>query len=122
MNLDHLDLIVRDVPGATAFFRDVLGLTVRVEDARFAEIDGGAVTIMLSPEALVPTRPAAGTILHFQVEDVTAAVERARSRGAKVLLEPTRTDWGWESAMIAGPEEVIIDLYRPLESAGNENP
>lgn len=116
MKLDHLDLIVSDVPGATAFFRDVLGLTVRVQDTRFAEIDAGPVTIMLSPEALVPTTPAAGAILHFQVEDVAAAIERARSRGAKVLLEPTRTDWGWESAMIAGPEESIIDLYRPLES------
>lgn len=122
MKLDHLDLIVSDVPGATAFFRDVLGLTVRVQDTRFAEIDAGPVTIMLNPEALVPTTPAAGTILHFQVEDVAAAIERARSRGAKVLLEPTRTDWGWESAMIAGPEESIIDLYRPLESGEKEDP
>ncbi|MDQ3654271.1 MAG: VOC family protein [Chloroflexota bacterium] len=122
MKLDHLDLVVRDVPNATAFFRNVLGLEVRVEDARYAEIDGGPVTIMLSPEALVPTKPAAGTILHFQVEDVAAAIERAQSRGAKVLMELTQTDWGWESAMIAGPEEIVIDLYRPRETAGDANP
>ncbi len=70
------------------------------------------MTIMLSPDALVPTRPAAGMILHFQVEDVAQSLERARGRGARVLLEPTRTDWGTESAMIAGPEEIVIDLYR----------
>ncbi len=88
LQLNQMDLIVRDVPAGTEFFRDVL----------------------------VPTRPAAGTILHFQVEDVAQALEEARSRGATVLLEPIRTGWGTESAMIAGPEEVVIDLYRPVPS------
>ena len=115
MKFDNLDLIVRDVPAAAAFFRDVLGLTPRVNEERFAELDSGAVTIMLSPEALVPTKPAAGLILHFQVEDVAAALDRARGRGVRVLLEPTRTPWGTESAMIAGPEEIVIDLYHPVE-------
>ena len=109
---DNLDLVVRDVPAAAAFFRDVVGLTLRVDEERFAELDAGPVTIMLPPDAMVPTKPAAGVILHFQVEDVAEALEHARSRGATVLLEPTRTDWGWESAMIAGPEEIVVDFYR----------
>ena len=117
MHLNQLDVIVRDVPAATAFFRDVLGLTVRFAEERFADLDaGGGFTLMLSPDAMVPTSPAAGTILHFQVENVQEALEEARSRGATVLLEPTRTGWGTESAMIAGPEQVVIDLYRPLPS------
>ncbi|MCS6839223.1 MAG: VOC family protein [Roseiflexus sp.] len=103
---------MRDVPSAASFFRDVVGLTVRVEDARFAELDGGAITIMLSPGALVPVQEAAGVILHIQVEDVESAIERARHAGVTVVLEPTRTDWGTESAMIAGPEGIIVDFYR----------
>jgi hypothetical protein len=55
-------------------------------------------------------------ILHFRVPDVAVALKAARSRGAYVLLEVTRTDWGWESAMIAGPEEIVIDFYRPLDA------
>lgn len=109
---DNLDLIVQDVPSAAAFFRDVVGLTLRVNEERFAELDSGAVTIMLSPAAMVPVKPAAGVILHFQVENVARALEHARSHGATVLLEPTATDWGTESAMIAGPEDIIIDFYR----------
>jgi predicted enzyme related to lactoylglutathione lyase len=117
MKMNQLDLIVRDVPGATAFFRDVLGLTVRFAEERFADLDAGGFTLMLSPDAMVPTpTPAAGMILHFQVEDVAQALSAARSRGAKVLMEPTLTGWGTESAMIAGPEQVIIDLYRPVAS------
>ncbi|MGB9752082.1 MAG: lactoylglutathione lyase [Roseiflexus castenholzii] len=111
-NCNQIDLIVCDVPAATAFFRDVVGLTVRVEDAHFAELDGGAITIMLSPDALVPTREAAGVILHIQVDDVEAALDHARRSGATVVLEPTHTDWGAESAMIAGPEGIIVDFYR----------
>ena len=92
--LNKLDLVVSDVPAATEFFRDAVGLTVTFADERFAELDAGPVSIMLTPDAMVPTRPAAGTILHFQVDDVTQAVRRARRYGAEVLLAPTQTDWG----------------------------
>ena len=112
---DKMDLIVGDVPSAAAFFREVLGFALRAEFDRFAELESGAVTIMLSPDALVPTRPAAGVILHLRVDDVARALERARERGASVLLEPTGTDWGTQTAMIAGSEEIVIELYRPLE-------
>jgi predicted enzyme related to lactoylglutathione lyase len=116
LGLNALDLIVEDVPAAAAFFRDALGLGVAVHDDRFAEVEAGAVRIMLSPDALVPMARAAGVILHFQVEDVAAAVERARAEGARVLWGPARTDWGWESALIAGPGETVVDLYRPVEA------
>lgn len=114
MKLDHIDLIVEDVPAATTFFSEVLGLDVVVEDARFAELDGDRVKILLSPDAMVPTRPAAGVILHFRVEDVAADAARARDHGATILKDVFQTDWGWESALIAGPEEIVIDLYRVL--------
>lgn len=120
MKLNQLDLIVQDVPTATAFFHTALGLEIRFGEERFAELDAGGFTLMLSPDALVPTRPAAGTILHFQVEDVSVAVERARSYGAKVLMEPTVTDWGTYSALLAGPEESVIDLYSPVKDAQTE--
>ena len=51
------------------------------------------MTIMLSPDALVPTKPGRGISLHFRVEDVAAVVEHARSQGAEVLLAPMHTDW-----------------------------
>lgn len=114
MKLNYIDLIVRDVPAATAFFRDLLRLNVVMEDARFAELDGDGVKILLSPDAMVPTRSAAGVILHFQVEDVEAEAAHARDRGATILREPFQTDWGWESVLIAGPEEIVVDLYRVL--------
>ncbi len=109
---DNIDLIVRDVPAATAFFEEVVGLTVRYADENFAELESGAVTIMLSPAAMTPMGFASGVILHFQVEDVRAAWLRAVERDATILMEPAITDWGTESVMIAGPEGLVIDFYR----------
>ncbi len=109
---DNLDLIVRDVPAAVAFFVNVVGLSVRISDENFAELESGEVTIMLSPTAMVPVKPVAGVILHLQVENVQAALDRARRFGATILMEPTVTDWGTESLMLAGPEDLVVDLYR----------
>ena len=112
--LNSIDLTVKDVPAAAQFFQNVVGMTLGVSDERFAELSSNGFVVMLSPDALVPLDNAAGIILHFEVEDVAVALENAKTQGAKVLLEPTQTDWGTESAMIQGPEGIIVDFYRNL--------
>ena len=81
---DNLDLVVRDVPAAVAFFQEAVGVIPRYTDANFAELDTGTVTIMLTPTALVPVAPARGVIVHFQVEDVAEALARAQTAGATI--------------------------------------
>lgn len=115
MSLQTIDLIVPDVLSAAAFFTDIVGLGANVLDERFAELNAGTITIMLSPDAMVPINNAAGVILHFQVDDVSAAVSRASAAGVKVLKGPLITDWGWESCLVAGPAGVVVDFYRPIE-------
>lgn len=113
--LNQIDLIVKDVPEATAFFRDVLGLSPSVNEERFAQLESGSMTIMLSPDALIPVEPVRGVILHFQVPDVTQALAQAQGKGATLLWGPQVTDWYTESAIIEGPGGIRIDLYRPIE-------
>jgi Glyoxalase/Bleomycin resistance protein/Dioxygenase superfamily. len=74
--IPSIDLIVRDVSAAAAFFRDVVGLELQVDEERFAQLVAGDLVVMLSPDALIPTSPAAGIILHVQVDDVSAALEQ----------------------------------------------
>ena len=112
---DNLDLVVRDVPAAVAFFQEAVGVVPRYTDANFAELDTGTVTIMLTPAALVPVAPARGVIVHFQVEDVAEALARAQAAGATILRQPALTDWGTEAAFIAGPEEIVVEFYRRIE-------
>lgn len=115
MNLQTIDLIVPNVPAATRFFAEIVGLTATVAEERFAEIPAGSVKIMLSPDAMVPVSDAAGVILHFETGDVHAAEERARVAGADILQSTTTTDWGWESCLVKGPAGVVVDFYRPLK-------
>lgn len=117
MNLNKVDLIVPDVPSAAHFFQEVVGLTPTVLDDRFAEIPAGAVTLMLSPDAMVPVRPAAGLILHFETDDVPMAEAHARSMGIEVLQTTMTTDWGWESCLVQGPADCVIDFYRSIPTA-----
>ena len=109
--LQSIDLIVPDVPKAVGFFRDVVRLQVLQEFDLFAELEGGGIRIMLSPDAMVPTKNAQGTILHFEVGDVDEAASRAKKLGARILKEPFTTDWGTISALIEGPEGIVVDFY-----------
>lgn len=114
MNLSTIDLIVPNVPEATRFFTEVACLDASVAEERFAEIPAGAITIMLSPDAMVPMENARGVILHFEVDDVAAAERRARNAGADILQATMTTDWGWESCLVQGPAGTVIDFFKKL--------
>jgi catechol 2,3-dioxygenase-like lactoylglutathione lyase family enzyme len=110
--LHSIDLIVRDVPRAVAFFRDVVGVTVVQQFERFAELEAQSVKLLLSPDALVPVAPVAGTILHFEETDLASAMARAQSFGSDIVSGPLKTDWGTESVLVQGPEGVLVDFFR----------
>lgn len=109
--LDTLDLIVRDVPAAVDFFEQVVGLTPRFRDDNFTEIECGAINIMLTKVTIVPVLPLGGVILRFEVDNMAETRRRVEKYGATILAENIQDDIGLESLHIAGPEEIIIDLY-----------
>lgn len=110
-SLKSIDLTVHDVSAAVEFFREVVGLAVLYEIDRFAEIDAGCTRIFLSPDALVPVASARGVILHFEETDLAAAHARARAFGSPILQGPLQTDWGTQSLLVRGPEQIVIDFY-----------
>jgi catechol 2,3-dioxygenase-like lactoylglutathione lyase family enzyme len=136
MPLRHLTLRCEDVAAGATFFREVLALPVRQRDGRRVDVEMGPLTATLTAWDDVAGRPspadtAAGSpaavdgappaeagpsgpavIVELEVEDVRAAVGELRRRGARVLVEPVTTDYGTDSAFIAGPAGVIVELYR----------
>jgi predicted enzyme related to lactoylglutathione lyase len=112
-----IDLTVDDVPAGATFFREVLALPVRQRTP-------GDVEVRLSPDLTARLRETAvprpvsrppGVILEIQVPDLRGALTELRRRGATVLVEPVLTEWGTESAFVAGPEDMVIELFRPRE-------
>ena len=112
----HLDLVLDDVPAGAQFFRHVLALPVRPSGDDGVEVHlAEDVVAHLRPRAGArPARPdGPGPLLQVQVPAVRPAVAELRRRGATVLIEPVLTDWGTESAFVAGPGDLVVEVYRP---------
>lgn len=133
MPATHLTLACENVAAGAAFFRDVLALPVRQRDEHDVDVDLGMLTATLTPrhdatpgsrpggsgndpdrasEATPPERSNPAVIIEVEVDDVREAVLELRRRGATVLVGPVLTEWDTESAFIAGPDGVVVELYR----------
>lgn len=127
----HLTLLCDDVAAGASFFRDVLALPVRQRDPHHVDVELGGRTATLTPRPVAtPPGPALSldsadddlhgrrtqgpaTILEVEVPDVREAVRELHARGATVLLGPVLTEWDTESAFVAGPDGLVVELYRP---------
>ncbi len=108
----HLELHTSDLPGASAFYGELLHwrteqITVRGGPyhalALGGELDGGIVECGAAHATWLP---------YVEVDDVEALTERGRVLGAGVLLEPREGPVGWRSVLAthSGGE---IALWQP---------
>jgi catechol 2,3-dioxygenase-like lactoylglutathione lyase family enzyme len=79
-------ICTKDRATATAFYRDVLGLTLTCEDAFAAIFAIGGVTLRVS--SVPDFTPHEHTILGLQVPDVAAAVKALRENGVPFNIYP----------------------------------
>ncbi|MEU9039480.1 VOC family protein [Streptomyces sp. NPDC048352] len=99
-----------DPERSRAFYGTTLGLAVHREFGTGPErgtvyfLGGGFLEV--SGRADAP--PAPGLRLWLQVEDVEAAHQELRERGAEVLRPPQREPWGLIEMWIADPDGVRI--------------
>jgi catechol 2,3-dioxygenase-like lactoylglutathione lyase family enzyme len=107
-----IEIRVADWPRALAWYRDVLGLPVRLEDAprRFALLDAGPGRVALKgDDTPAPARDAARLV--FQVDDLDA--ERARLLALAVDVGPAieHRDEGFREARLLDPDGTPITLF-----------
>ena len=85
--IGQIAINAHDVDRATAFYRDVLGLTHLFRAGQLSFFECGGIRLMLDkPEKPELDHPS--SILYFQVADIQAAFERLKSAGAKFEDEP----------------------------------
>ena len=110
-----VNLLVRDVPKALPFYRDVLGATVRYADGDFAALNLQGVDFMLHADHAYDHHPAferlqapgprgTGAELRVMGIDPDAAYHRARAAGAGILQPPTDFKHGWRDVMLEDPD------------------
>jgi len=86
--IGQIALTVENLPAATAFYRDVLGMKLQFEVPGMAFFQCGSVRLMLGTAEHV-THPA--TILYYRVDDIEEACQTLRDRGATIEREPRLT-------------------------------
>src|SRR5713226_3746479 len=86
-NIGQISIIVHDLPRATAFYRDALGLPLLSTAPNLAFFDGGGVRLMLGP-AETPELDHPSSILYFRVSDLTTAHQRLVDMGVQIVAPP----------------------------------
>jgi len=86
-NIGQISIIVHDLPRATAFYRDVLGLPLLFTVPNLAFFDCAGVRLMLGP-AETPEFDHPSSILYFRVPDLNAAYQRLVESGAQIFAPP----------------------------------
>lgn len=128
--LDYTILFVRDLERSLAFYRDVVGLPLKLQDDGYAEFalentklalfERSRVPELLGereawgPEAPEATREPAGEVC-FVVADADAEAERVRSRGAHILAGPVDRPWGQRTVHVADPDGFLVEFAQELE-------
>lgn len=102
MRLHFVELRVRDWTASVAWYRDVLGLEVLLEDAagRFALLRAGEGRV-----ALKAGEPGAGVVLAFEVDALRPWLERLGAADVKVSAE------GYRRARLSDPDGYAVVLF-----------
>lgn len=101
------------------FYARVLGLSIVA-----SWVEGGRGTIVAATAegeieiienlATVLSERVTGGALAWEVDDLDTYVERIRSLGAPVLVEPADRAWGHRNATIVDPDGLQITLFQVL--------
>lgn len=126
MRLTHVRLLVDDVERALAFYRDVLGLEVKLGagDGIYYELDGGDVLLALYRRDLMgamlgselpPPAQSDALALTFAVDDVDATARALQERGAELVAEPRDYEVAFlRVAHLRDPEGNLIEINSSL--------
>ena len=124
MKLDGFGLFVEDMPTMVRFYRDVLGFEIKEdENAKNVYLVKDGTLFLLyrrSDFEKMTSRKyeyIKGFNGHFEIaldvdtfEAVDEEYEKAISKGARSILEPTTEPWGQRTCYIADPEGNLIEI------------
>jgi lactoylglutathione lyase len=121
--VDYIKVNVSDMSRSVAFYRDILGLSLKFESPGWSEFQTGATTLALhrirarvGSADQAPAEPLAGTCsIAFSVEDLEATHRELAARGAQIFLAPTeQVNEGFRLAVCVDPDGLAIAFTEPL--------
>jgi catechol 2,3-dioxygenase-like lactoylglutathione lyase family enzyme len=112
--IGNIMLAVRDMDRALAFYRDVVGLEVRMASPEFAFLEAGGVTLCLRHAAVVPEAAAdTGVEIVFSVTDIHEAHAALEARGVHFRVEPRVVTGSLWATDFRDPDGHVLSILGP---------
>lgn len=118
-------LYVIDLEKSLTFYRDLLGLPIKMQHGTYTEFDTGSTILALNTRKgvkeltslSIPEKHTCSQTfeLGFVVDDVPDTVEKLRAQGVTILVEPVVKPWGQTIAYIADPDGHFIEICSSLD-------
>ncbi len=107
-------IVVSDMDRSVRFYRDVLGLKLKIQSPGFSEFDVGSVALGLHPEGehlKAQDADKSGASFGFATKNMEATVRTLKERGVRFIMEPRDEGFGI-LAVFADPDGYNIQLVQ----------
>lgn len=120
--VDYVIWYVESLERSVVFYRDVIGLAVRIEGDGYVEFDLDNTKFSLFERSKLPeligreggTTPCGE--IGFLVDDVDAEADRLRGLGVELLTGPVDRPWQERTLHIADPDGNVIEYAQKLRA------
>ncbi len=124
----YVILYVSDLAASIAFYRDVVGLPFKFEDAGYAEFatEGTRFALYERRRAAWLTNcevtPGPAAEMVFVVDDVDAEARRLAGLGARILSGPADRPWGHRTLHVADPDGFVVEFAQQIPRRRTRKP
>ncbi len=120
LNMKYIILYVNDLEASLHFYRDLLGIAIKMQVDTYVELETGATTLAINTResvnemldlGLTAAIPAASTFeIGFVTEDVQATIDELRQQGVPIVREPETKPWGQTVAYVKDPDGHFVEI------------
>ena len=131
--VDYVILYVRDLDRSIGFYRDVVGLPLKLREAGYAEFATAGTRFALYERDRLPGligpgaagggpageagRPGPAVEVAFLVSDADGEADRLRRAGAEVLAGPVDRPWGHRTVHVLDPDGNVVEFAQEIPRA-----
>lgn len=120
-SVDYVVLYVEDVSDSISFYRDVVGLDYKFDEAGYAEFATGAAKFGLYERSRLPSLigreaglPGPTAAVVFLVESADAEAERLTSLGIEIIAGPEDRPWGHRTVHFLDPDQHVVEFAQEI--------
>lgn len=118
--LGYVIVFVTDLDAAIRFYRDVLALPFKFQDAGYAEFGTDRTRFALYEKRRAQwltgrdVTPGPGAEVVFVVDDVDSHARQLAARGARIIMGPVDRPWGHRTVHVADPDGFIVEFAQEI--------